>query len=395
MAATSATAPARSADRGARVREILVTDWGFVLALLVAFRVTLSMIGFILAQHGVVRAPCFMGQPAPVMHTTGLAFELLGVWQRWDACWFESIAANGYPWQSGAVGFPPLYPLLMRLAATFLGSNLTLGGLIVSAAGYVLAMVGILRLVREDFGPGVARRTVVLISCFPTAHYFFLPYAESVFLALIVWTFWFARRGSWLAAGGLALLAGITRSPALLLGLPLAWIAWQQWRSGRRLALAFLVPALPVLSFFAFNGYAKLITGWSYSESLSVWQSVQIPPWEAVARSWRIIQRTGNPIETINLVLLGFATLVLLIGWRKLPFAYTLFLASQLLLIASRSSRISPLSSTSRYLLMLFPLFIILALVLASPGKRTLWLAGSASLLGTLLIFYLFGFFVA
>jgi hypothetical protein len=64
-------------------------------------------------------------------------------------------------------------------------------------------------------------------------------------------------------------------------------------------------------------------------------------------------------------LLLLFGVL-LLVGIRRLPAAYTLFALPQFVLLATRIQP-TPLTSTSRYLLVIFPAFVVLALI---PWQR-------------------------
>jgi hypothetical protein len=63
-------------------------------------------------------------------------------------------------------------------------------------------------LIARDFEPVVARRTVLLISIFPSAFFLFAPFTEALFLALAVWCIAMARERRWLLAGALGFLAG-------------------------------------------------------------------------------------------------------------------------------------------------------------------------------------------
>ena len=367
-----------------------------IVALFVGFRIAYSVFGFFFPS-AVPLSSSLPPEVAPYihLHDTGISAKLLGIWQRWDAGWFEKIATVNYLPFDRAVAFPPLYPALMHLVGRVLDNNFALAGLLISGLSFIFAMFGLYLLVAEEWDEQVAKRTIVYLSIFPTAFYLFAPYAEAIFLALVVWTFFFARRGRWGWVLVLSSCAAVTRSPGVLLAVPLAWEMLSQWRNGRRSWLALVVPASPPVSFLVFIGFSRLITGWSYFQSIATWQTTQPPLWTAIATSWRFILATGNPVEALNLGLLLAAFAVLIIGMKRIPFIYTLYVASQLLLIGSRYNPFTPLMSSARYLLVVFPLFIVLAIVLRSRFAQLVWLSISVSLLILLFSLFLVGGFVA
>ena len=374
---------------------------GEALWLFIILRLTLSLFALLASYLTRLPVPCAGGERAPVLQATGRAFRLLGVWERWDACWYEKIAAVGYQPNDPSVAFFPLYPLLMRAVSLPLVGNLTLAGLIVSGVAYIAAVTGLYQLVQYDFDEGVARRAVLYLSIFPSAFFLFAPFTEALFLALAVWTIYVARRGAWGWAALLALPVGLTRAQGALLALPLAWEVARQWRAGgRRLEWA-LVPLLPVCGVLAFVTYSKVFTGWTtFTAQRTFWGATPQLPWVVVARSWEHLRGRGDAIEALNLALLLAFGALFLLGLRRLPPAYTLYVAPQLLLISSRllpsgQNVASPLMSTSRYVVVLFPLFILLALAGEHRRLHYSWLLCSTLLLALLLYAFLSGRFVA
>jgi hypothetical protein len=360
-------------------------------------RLAFSLVAYVAATFTTLVHAYAPPENAAYIHrqTTGFGFRLLGVWQTWDACWFEKIATVNYQQFDPAVAYPPFYPLLMHIAGVGLADNFALGGLIVSGLSYIIAMIGLHRLVSDDWNETIAQRTVLYLSIFPTAFFLFAPYAEALFLALTVWSFYFARRGAWLGAAITACLAGLTRSPGILLAVPLAWEVFRHWRAGRRVWLSALVPLLPLGSFLLYNEYSKMATGWSYFQGVAVWGTVNAPLWTAIIESARFVVAYRNPIEALNLGLLLFFLLLLLFGMKRLPVSYTLYAGAQILLIGARQAEFTPLMSSSRYFVVVFPLFIILATTLQLRLTRHLWVATSVALSLALFLLFLRGAFVA
>jgi hypothetical protein len=421
-----------------------------VLWLFVTLRIVLGVLAFFLWYTNSLPGPCHFelaldGWTAfPPLDNQGWAFPLVGVWERWDGCWYANIAANGYVIDN-SVSFWPLFPSLMSLAGQILGGDMALGGLVVNAFAYTLGMMGLLRLVRLDFGSRVASRTVLFISVFPAAFFFFAPFTEAIFLACAVWAIYGARQHLWLVAGVAALLAGFSRTQGILLAFPIGWEAVRYWwavglgpdgeageetegRFGRqpwlrgsrfvrpntdrlRRLLAdartwrlpgwqpLLAPAvaaiLPAIAFVTFVWWAGQATGQTPLESQNLWGGADFhAPWETIQAAWDWAQTHHEPMELLNVVVLvGFlgATVV---GLFRLPLTYSLYTLPQILLVATRIQP-TPLTSTTRYMLVLFPIFVLLALVGRDRRFERAWLLLSVIMLAYLVSLFVKGDFVA
>src|SRR4029079_16148782 len=102
-----------------------------------------------------------------------------------------------------------------------------LGGIIVSWACFVLAMVVLYHLARPDLPRRRAQRCVLLATIFPFAFFFGVAYSESTFLLFTVLAFYAFRTRRWLLGGVCGSIAIATRTPALVMLPGLAWIAWR------------------------------------------------------------------------------------------------------------------------------------------------------------------------
>jgi hypothetical protein len=325
----------------------------------------------------------------PTRPGSGPAWRLVDVWMHLDAHWYANIATNGYGPRDLAVAFFPLYPLLMRLVLPLTG-GVAVAGFLISTLAAVAALTGLYQLVASDFTPAVARRATLACALFPTAFFLLIPYTESLFLALAVWSLHLARRGRWGWVAVLGLLAGLSRTQGCLLALPLAWEVVRQRRVAPR--AAFLAPFLPVAGFAAFLGYSQLATGWTTFEAQDHWVAGYRTPWDLVANAIRFTVRSGYLGEALHLAALFLSCALLLAGFRRLPLSYTLYAATHLLTIATRENHWMPMVSTTRYVLVIFPIFVVLAL--ARGWLFGAWLALSAVLLLIIAGVYLLGAFV-
>lgn len=371
-------------------------------------RIGLSLLGAFMATRG-VPPPCHFEEALagwrtmPELLRDGPAFVLAGVWERWDACWYMKIATYGYEPGERSVAFFPLYPAAVWVVGALTTLPYAVAGMVVAGLAYVVAVTGLLRLVAASHGPVIARRAVLYLSVFPAAFFLFAPFTEALFLAGAVWALVFARDRRWLLAALSAAVAGLTRAQGLLLAIPLAWEAFQAFRERgirrpsavAQVASAVVAVLAPVVAFIGYGLVARSLTGETPYDAQSLWGGTAFhPPWELVAASVSWILEHGDGMQAVNLaVLLGAAVLVGA-GARRMPTAYSLYAWPPLLLVATRIQP-TPLTSTTRYVLVLFPVFVVAALLTDHPWMRGAWLAVSIVTLGVLATMFLSGDFVA
>ena len=371
------------------------------------------------------------GDAAVDVHPLGF---FLSAWRHWDAVWFTRIADHGY--DAHATAFFPLYPLLARVFALGTG-KVTEAGVTISVACFAAAMVLLYGLVRDDFDGPTAAWTVILLSFASTSFFFQAVYSESLFLLLTIACFSAARRGRWVLAGLAGGLAALTRSAGILLLVPLVWMWFEQYRGGAitlpgaaarpllarerpqlvSLATLALVPAgLGLYAAYLFRRFGNPLEfmvaeqHWHRSFHLPVvsvydgaqaaWRSVR-----AIAADPGVYTRLerlpfrdqwltmGNLTAFLGLVL---ALPLLVVCWRRLPSAYTALAAVTLLLPLSYPTHGTPLLSFPRFLLVAFPLFVALSvLVVSRPVLRWATLAALAAGLVVLTVVYANGMWVA
>ena len=373
-----------------------------------ALRIGLSLLAAFMATRG-VPSPCHFEealvdwQTMPELLRDGPAFALAGVWERWDACWYMKVATYGYEPGERSVAFFPLFPAAVWLVGTLTTLPYPLAGMVVSGVAYVAAVVGLLRLVGESHGLVIARRTVLFLSVFPAAFFLFAPFTEALFLAGVVWALVFARDRRWLLAALCATLAALTRAQGLLLAVPLAWEAFIALRergirspgSVTRFGASAIAILAPVAVFVGYGLVARSLTGETPYDAQSLWGGTDFhPPWALVAASVSWIVERGDAMQALNLAVLLGAAVLLVVGARRMPLAYSLYAWPPLLLVATRIQP-TPLTSTTRYVLVLFPVFLAAALLTEHPWLRRAWLTISIVLLGVLATMFLQGDFVA
>jgi hypothetical protein len=165
----------------------------------------------------------------------------------------------------------------------------------------------------------------------------------------------------------------LTRAQGAALALPLLFEYLQQ---NRRLTLRSVAGGwpvvLPAFGWLAFMAYTVWLTGGEApgSDLQQFWGYQVAPPWDVLAASWTHIMSRGDVVEAFNLFALLAFTVGAAVAAIRLPFAYTLFMVPQLVLLWTRVMFYSPLMSVSRYVVVLFPVFVVLAVYSRRSGLR-------------------------
>lgn len=368
--------------------------------IVLTLRVALSVFALYVASERSIPQPCHFEEALngwsamPLQYKDGLAFKLVGVWERWDACWYAKTATYGYQ-ADGSTAFFPLLSMLERGVALF-GPHVVVAGMVVNLVATTLALWGLYRIALRDTDDVVARRSMLLLGIFPAAFFLLAPFTEALFLALGTWTIDRAQTRGWTGAAAIALLAGLSRPVGVLLALPLAWLAWRQWarldRASRAQAISAVVAA--PTGGLAFLAYSDRVIGRSLFDATAAWGTPSFhPPWEVASAALEWIKRTGDPLQALNLALLVAFAVLFLVGIPRLPLALTLYAAPQLYVAWARILP-TPLTSTSRHLIVIFPIFIVLALLLEDRRARWSYAILSLLLLGALVNEFVTGNFV-
>ncbi|HVF98483.1 MAG TPA: mannosyltransferase family protein [Chloroflexia bacterium] len=312
---------------------------------------------------------------------TGLVDRLAGVWTRWDGQWYLKIATEGYQPDDGSAAFFPLYPWILRATGWLAGERFIWAGILISGLFFLAAMLLLHRLVRLDFHPEDAHRTTFYLAAFPMAFFFWAVYSESLFLLLAVATLLAARTHRWWVASIAISLAVWTRSFGLLLLLPLAWELWKAYHPpmpkemdvmppARPSALSVFSLVLPVLSLVGFLMFAALRFGDALAPitAQTGWNRHFSWPWETIADGWTEATSMPFQFQPENQSWTYFASLVLalvlgVLALRWLRGSYSIYLWSGILFPLFSATPHNPLLSYPRFLIVLFPMFIVLALI--------------------------------
>jgi hypothetical protein len=233
------------------------------------------------------------------------------------------------------------------------------------------------------------------------------PFTESLFLALTLGAFLAAYNGKWLVAAVLAALASLTRASGVTASVAFAFIAWGQLsppgnrRLSRSTAAAVLAIIAPVAAGAAFLAWRSAAGFAPISAVLRQHVGTQfIDPLSGIAlalRQWVLVLDFPTTLDILSAALfLGVtASMIARRRWRR-PELVAYMLVNLLVLLARRTEGASSLKSMARYVLVLFPAYLVAGDWLASSGRRLrFWYALiSTSLLILLSVLYVFWFFL-
>lgn len=298
-----------------------------------------------------------------------------------DGVHYLTIAQKGYAAQFTQVFFP-VYPLIVSLITLLTPfKNLIVSGLLLSNILFLFALILFWKLLALDYSKDTIQWTIIFLLSFPVSFFFGALYTESLFLFLILLSFYLGRKKKWWLAGIVGGIASGVKFVGIFLLPALLWEWHQEKIKNSRLTLyalrspiIYLVP----LGLISYMIYLQL----QFGDWLYFWHAQ--PVFGA--------ERTGGSIVLLPQVIWRYIKILWTVSplqepyWISLLELLTTVLAIRLLVIAHkkkvRSSYLifswlaviiptltGTLSSMPRYVLVIFPIYIVLALRKNTLGK--------------------------
>lgn len=285
----------------------------------------------------------------------------INVFIRNDSYWYETIATHGHskitPDQLGSCeenelkqsyyAFFPLYPVIIGSTMEITGISFALVALfyslLFSIALFLLFYKFIGRLF--DSEPIAFYSTLVLI-LFPFHYYFSMFYTESLFLLILIASFYALLLDRMLLFSIFSALLVLVRPNGLFMLVPL-FIFFAERHQNVRLSNLVNVSlkqyrlfhyfAIPVLVFVCYCGYLKIMTGdfFAYKTAQAGWCRETVMPWTPIIRS-------SNWMDYVSSIyLLGFMAIAAM-NFKKIPLSFSALIWINLLLPLTASSITSP-----------------------------------------------------
>ena len=304
----------------------------FILISFLGWRVLLELIARFTPQY-LTKQTMFLG-PIP--------------WANFDGVHYLSIAERGYVQYEQA--FFPLYPVLIRFIGRLFHQDFVLAAMLISHLSFIGSLIFLWKLIPlipslpKDKIPSIQKWTIVFTLAFPTSYYFASVYTESLFLFLILPSFYFFQKKRYVFYGiGASITSGVRLVGSFLL-VPVGLFAymtylWKQY--GDPLLFMHVQPA-----FGANRSGSELVilpqVLWRYLKIFIKVPARQYDWWIALFELFCFI----------------LSLLLLWIAWRrKYPRAWVYFSLASIIVPTLTGT----LSSMPRYVLVAFPLYIVLA----------------------------------
>ncbi len=323
-------------------------------------------------------------------------------WANFDGVHYLSIARNGYFQYEQA--FFPFFPLLIKFLSVFFRDNALFSALLIVHICFFTLLVVLWKLVRLDFSSQVASWTIVFLLFFPTSFFFLSIYTESLFLLLTIGSFYAARKNKWLLASILGAFATSTRFVGIFLFPALIYEWWKSSIDKKnnvkkyQLLYLLLIPLglsiyMMYLQTSVHDSFAFIHSQPAFGAGRSGGTIITLP--QVLYRYIKILLTvpfTNYDVWVSLVELLTFfgGLSILIFFWKNVRISYTLF--SLLALVLPTLS--GTLSSMPRYVLVMFPLFIVFASI-KSIYVKCIILFCSFLLLILLTSLFLRGYFVA
>lgn len=313
----------------------------------------------------------------------------LGMWDRWDAQAYKTIADYGYgaenqseEYRTFLSHFPPIYPLAVKAVQVASPFTTNQAGMFVSFIAILIASYLLYRLVFEVYtDTRIAFIAALLLNLYPTSYFTIAPYAESLFILLLISSFYWLHKypkHSYVAGitGALAILTrllGVAVVPAYL------WFVWRKYKKEKEISvsdvLLVFLPLFAVVIYLGINAiyFGDALTFLDEYASNPNSQKTAIIPLKETFTSLKII--TQNTLKGTwdsflmnstgwNSIFTVFVLMVSLIGIAKrIKPEWLIFSLTYILLFSSFNWGIS----NARYGLAVFPVFIVLATIKNRP----------------------------
>lgn len=343
----------------------------------------------------------------------------VGIWNVYDTPHYTMIASQGYEANPGYLtAFFPGFPLMIKAASTVLFGHYLLAAILVANICAIFFFWFLYRLVEADYGREIAKRAVILSAVFPTSFFLFLGYTEAPLLAFSLAALYYGRQHKWWLAGILAGVAALIKQPGIFLIVPLGYMYWKQYvtyntrantrahKVGmgflKRLEWAWLLLIPLTAGGYYIYRYFFLQAGMSAVNDLGASEVVTVPGLPLV-NALKMV-RLDNPLLAANIMEIGFAILMIgtvagaVLKIRSVTYSLYAVLIAVVSLAVTQPDTVSPWRpeiDMPRRVLIIFPMFIYMALVTPSRQAFFYMVAISSALFLALSGLFVNWFFVS
>ena len=375
-------------------------DWTWVILVYLTVFLLISLVGASSAWGGEPPEPHWVTEGHPMVIARSITTppnnwftnHFINNWYRWDTGWYLKISAIGYNPNDHSVSFQPLYPFVIKMVKSIFGISYLGSAILVSRLACIAALILFFEFTKDQFeSKAIAQKATVLLLAFPSGFFLFAGYTEALYLTLILSSWYLYWQKKWFWAGLLGGLSSLTRIQGVVLTAPLLWmclsdvykISWDDLNAGlgsfikeqQKQTRAFFssissfaplfAALMPALSAIIYSFYLEIIGMSAIAEAYSNRGERALWPWEGL---WRLMQRiftTNLDInDYINLTLFIIFVIIVTIGFRRLPHQYSIYNLAMLTLVLMMGFEKNILPGFMRYMLTIFPIFMVLGKII-------------------------------
>ncbi|MGJ8670085.1 MAG: hypothetical protein ACSHXK_11405 [Oceanococcus sp.] len=300
----------------------------------------------------------------------------LNIWNRWDTPHYLDLARHGYS-NHGELGlfivFFPAFPAILK-CLSWLYNDAFAWSLLLSFFCLIASCLALHRIACHYRDEATADRVIWYLLIFPTSYFFRLGYTEALFMASLLWLWVAMLERRWLLVGGLGMLLCATRINGALIGLVLgfemACMLWQTRHFDWRWLYTALIPC-GLLLYLGINYWVYQDPFYFLQVQQNHWHKSPGTPLTALADLWNRLSWDKNKFWTMGVFELAAVALGLVAtvyGFFRVSFSSGLWSASNMLLMTSTGWALS----LPRYILVIFPIYFLLADLSRNPQIKNL-----------------------
>lgn len=340
----------------------------------------------------------------PNVHAILNAF-FLSPFANFDGVHYVSIAGNGY---TNNLGFFPLYPLIIKTVSLLFGAKMPFdmayfsSAFLVSHVAFLLSLFVFYKLLLFDYSNNQTKQAILYLLIFPTSFFFGSLYSESLFLLFLFLSFYCARKKQWFFASMFGMLLTLTRFVGVCIFPALLY----EYLKNEKQPVSSLLKSKLFLIPFGLIGYAVynfiikqdflyfIHAQGNFANNRSVTGIVF--PLQTLYRYIKIVLTLPQSqfewwIALLEIASFVFACIALFLAWKKkIRVSYIIFAVLAVMIPAMSGT----FTGLPRYILVAFPLYIVLAL-LEQKVFKFFYIFSSLILLLVLLFFFSKGYYVA
>jgi len=343
-------------------------DFWFIVKSFLAWRIAITLIAILAIRYVPLFSQNFFGGK----YINYITNPLFWGWANFDGEHYLSIAIYGYKDLQQA--FFPAYPFLMNIFSNFFGSGLESylwSGAVLSNVLLLGSLILLWKTVTLDYSTKIAKLAIISLLVFPTSFYFGAVYTESLFLFSSLLTYYLYRKNKYLFSGLVGILMTLTRVYGIFVFFVILIDVLKNKSSIIEIVkqkiywVGLSVLGLLTYMWFCWKNYNDPFAFYNLQTLVGEQRSdylIFLPQvfYRYIAKIIPNIDWSNFPIVFTTILELSTAILLLIIiilSFRKIRWDYWIYIVLGYILPSLTGS----FSSLPRYVIVLFPVFIVAA----------------------------------